>query len=362
MKRVGTGRRKKPAYPDNTPYEYREEKVIGPYGKGQWKSKTTTQSWTGALPKFLTGNLTAGLQEPLDWDLNLRNLARVEALAALNKQDLDLGTAWAERGKTAQMVGDLATKSVRTIAAARKGRGREILDIWGLNHKGARGRGFVDSYLTYHYGIKPTLYDVAGAVDALTRMPPGRWKMQTKGKQGYDRFQSTQVGLGSFYPFLVNSQVRQSCRTLVSAIQRPLTREQDIAWALGLDNPLGTAWERTAFSFVFDWVIPIGDYLQALNSKKYFDGWEVVDSQFRKESCQFLGSSGTVSGANPITCDTTIHGGAYKKVDVRRLVTNGPPMLGIPVKDPRSLDHMAKALALWASSLARGGIPRHVRY
>lgn len=359
--RAGTGRRKRPSIPDETSYDYRQEKVIGPFGSGSWfASKTNNLTWSGALPKFLTTSLQGGLQVPLSWDTDLRALARIEALASLNRKDLDLGTAWAERGKTAQMVGDIATKTVRTVRAARKGRGREILDIWGLNHRGARGKGFVDSYLTYHYGVKPFLYDVAGAASSLARMPPGRWRVTAKGKSGYDRQKKTQVGLGGFYPYLCDSQVRQSCRTKVSAVMKELSRSQDLQWALGLDDPLSTAWELTPWSFVLDWMVPIGDWLAAQNSKKYYDGWLVVESQFRKERCTYHGSSGVVNGS--IKCETTLHGGFYSKLDIRRSVTAGPPMLAIPVKDPRSLDHMAKALSLLASTLAQGGIPRHVRY
>jgi hypothetical protein len=281
------------------------------------------------------------------------------ALEQLNRRDIDLGTAWAERGKTAQMLGDIASKTIRTINAARKHRGREILDIWGLNHRGARGKGFVDSYLTYHYGVKPFLQDLSGAVQALVRLPANNWKALVKGKHWYETEKSTQVGLGGLAPYESRSHLRQGAKVIISAIQRPLSKEEELRWSLGLDSPLGTAWELTPWSFVIDWALPIGDYISALNSLKYYNGWEIVYTQFRKELCTYSGSKGTVNG---IACSSTLSGGGYEKVNIERSISNGPPMFAIPFKDPRSLDHMAKSLALLASTIARGGIPRNVRY
>lgn len=360
-RREGTGRRKKPIIPDETSYSFRELKIIAPRGTGSWQNATKSNwnEWSGSLPQFLTTNLSSGLQLPSALDPSLRDRALIGCLSEMNFRDLDLGTAWAERGKTADLVGDIATKTIETIRAARRRRGREILDIWGLRHEGARGKGVVDTYLTYHYGVKPAAQDLSGAVQALTRLPQGEWKIAKKDAASYETHQSTQVGLGSFYPYECSSFMRQSCRARVSAHQRPLTRQEDLVWALGLDAPLSTAWELTPFSFMIDWMTPIGDWLQALNSLKYYDGWQVCTTQYRKETCVYTGSSGTVSG---IKCSTTLSGGHYERVDILRSVSNGPPLIRLPVKDPRSVDHMAKTLALLASTFAYGGIPPTVRY
>nr|APG77177.1 hypothetical protein [Shahe levi-like virus 2] len=44
--------------------------------------------------------------------------------------------------------------------------------------------------------------------------------------------------------------------------------------SIGLTNPLGVAWELVPYSFVVDWCLPIGSYLEALH---YTDGLEFVD-------------------------------------------------------------------------------------
>jgi len=235
-----------------------------------------------------------------------------------------------------------------------------LLNALGLDHSTAKARGVVDASLAYHYGMKPLLQDVAGAVQALTRLPPEQWRLTCKGAQADERRQVKTVNLGLFMPFRADSRLRLSNRTKISAVQRPITREQDLLWALGLDNPLGTAWEITPYSFVVDWLLPIGDWLGALNSIKYYDGWETVSSDFFEETVGFTGASGIVAGF--IDCKTTVSGGKYQSKGIRRRVMNQIPLVGLPVKDPRSVDHLAKALSLLASNSANGGLPPIIRY
>jgi hypothetical protein len=301
------------------------------------------------------------LQNPsLSYDENVGDIARLKALSKFNQRDIDLGTAWKERGKTIQLVHGVAVTGVEALNAIRKRNGRELLNVLGLDHSTARARGVVDASLAYHYGMKPLLQDVAGAVQALSRLPPEQWRLTCKGTQADERKQSKTVNLGLFMPFRADSHLRVSNRSIISAVQRPLTREQDMLWALGLDNPLGTAWELTPYSFVVDWLLPIGDWLGALNSIKYYDGWLTVSTDFFEENVAMQGGSGTVAGF--IDCKTTVSGGKYQSKGIRRRVINSVPLVGLPVKDPRSVDHMAKALSLLASNYANGGLPPIIRY
>ena len=40
---------------------------------------------------------------------------------------------------------------------------------------------------------------------------------------------------------------------------------------VGLSNPLLTAWELTPFSFIGDWFVGVGDFLEAINAKNHYD-------------------------------------------------------------------------------------------
>ena len=352
--RSGTGRRPKPKTPDETAYERKTYQLVSPRGTGSWTANSQFYKWEGDLPKFNTSNLPGALQAPSgQYDSNLFDIANLKALRSFNHKDLDLGTAWHERGKTADLVRGIAQTGVEALNAIRKRNGRELLNVLGLDHAEARGRGYVDLYLAYQYGIKPGLLDVQGAVQALSRMKPDQWQIAAKGTHADESVKTGQNGLGSFYPYQYESRLRKSARVVIKATQRPLSREDDLRWALGLDDPASTLWEITPFSFMVDWLLPIGDWLQALNSAKYYTGWQTVGTDFIEETMSASGSSGTVSGF--IKCQTSVSKGVYKLKNVRRRVLNGLPLFGLPIKDPKSVDHMAKTLSLLATTMANHG-------
>lgn len=54
---------------------------------------------------------------------------------------------------------------------------------------------------------------------------------------------------------------------------------------LGFDNPLRTIWERVPFSFVLDWIIPVGDWLEQCNID-FFDS--TVEAKEYCISCKTL--------------------------------------------------------------------------
>lgn len=359
IRREGTGRRRKPATPDKTAYSRRQYEVQLPRGFGIYTAPSGAfLRWDGANPN--PGNYVQGSQSSLgQFNPNILDVAALRAMKAFDRRDMDLGTAWLERQKTASLVRDVATIGVNALNAIRKRNGRELLDALGLTNHGSRGDGVVDTYLAYHYGMKPLLYDVAGSVQALTRLPTGTWRVDAKGSYSDSNDKDTLIGENGYEGFMCSSQYRESAQALVSAVMRPLSREDDLRWSLGLDAPLSTAWEVTPFSFVVDWIVPIGDWLQALNSFKYYDGWQGCYTQYLTEELQFSGAKYSVSGGSYSSTCT----GHAKYLTINRSITNGLPLLGLPIKDPRSIDHMAKALSLLASKSARkGDLPPSVRY
>lgn len=364
--RVGTGRRPKPAGLTPSAYERKSVNYRVPRGHGTQvdpRNPNNGLQWTGVAD--ITGHWNTSSNGCLQWggtigDSYSKDIAALRAMSKFNRRDMDLGTAWAERGKTADLVRGVATTGVEALNAIRKKDGRGLLNALGLDHAGARGRGVVDAYLAYHYGMKPLLQDVAGAVQALTRLPGEQWAVRCVGRQSSTKVKKGQYGTNSLLSFYCSSQFSDRANAVVTAIPRPLSRGDDMRWALGLDNPLGTAWELMPYSFVVDWITPVGDWLSALNSFKYYTGWQGCYTQIVRELCTFGGSSHVISG---IDCRSLMDPGLYSASHMIRSVTNGLPLVGLPVKDPTSLDHMAKALALLASKSASAGeIPRFIRY
>ncbi len=64
----GTGSRRKPLIPDQTPYEYRSVQTRAPIGHGKWIAGSQFTEFSGVLPMFLTSTFNEGLQTPLGFD------------------------------------------------------------------------------------------------------------------------------------------------------------------------------------------------------------------------------------------------------------------------------------------------------
>lgn len=363
--REGTGRRKKPSYDDQTSYTRKSQKWSSFQGWYEDRYRSTDslyQRYEGFTGIAIPGSVaSAGLRSPTQsFDSNIRDLANLKALKKFNQKDMDLGTAWKERGKTMNLVAGVAHTGVEALNAIRRRDGRGLLDVLGLDHHGARGRGVVDANLAYHYGMKPLLQDVAGAVQALTRLDPDQWAIWNRGSESssgtihVDHVSST-------HPVTMTTEWQESCRVQITATPRPLSREDDLRWALGLDDPLSTGWEITPYSFVADWLIPVGDWLAALNSIKYYTGWTTISSQRLREEMKVTGGPRyNIDSTFYRTASGQAHGVMFH---LKRTVLSGIPLAGLPIRNPVSYDHMAKALSLLASKTAYSGdLPPMIRY
>lgn len=121
---------------------------------------------------------------------------------------------------------------------------------------------------------------------------------------------------------------------------------------LGLLNPFAVFWELTPYSFVVDWLLPIGTWLQAtLDSEvgvSFLSGYSNKKSfcDFTIESCWYAGHSGKIPNLR------------IRNVAQVRDPYYTSPFVGLYVKSPFSTSHAATAIALVAQRL-RGS---HRRY
>jgi hypothetical protein len=124
---------------------------------------------------------------------------------------------------------------------------------------------------------------------------------------------------------------------------------------IGFDNPISLAWEILPYSFVLDWFLPIGDFLDGLNRWKglsFVSGWEV---QFTRKT--------TLADIYYYFEDSTRVQCRYGNwssdaVLLDRSALNDFPQVQWPSwKNPVSVTHAANALALMRVAFGnpRGG-------
>lgn len=275
--------------------------------------------------------------------------AMLDAFASWGQGKVAFSNALQQSGKTARMVGDLGKGIAEGLDAQMTKHGQAR---WGRQQM-RNWKQLPSWYLQYLYGWKPLADDIENAVDQLSEqlllndslhvILRGKWKGRG------ERIHSSSagglaVGWSTVYTLLV-----QQRNQAVFRYDIPNT---------GLENvqPLGffgNLWEGSPYSFVLDWVAPIGDWLTALDANAlapYFLEGCVSEylktlSVVRREEPQ-PGWTLSSLGGSPIT--------GVKPYSFSR-VLRGPSTLGvrIPIRNPLSLDHAAQGLSLLSQALAR---------
>jgi len=194
--------------------------------------------------------------------------------------DFHAGKLLAEGRQTVRMIGDVARRiamsyilakrgqwlaSFRTLSNARATKGtqrrysRDALDSRNSPGKGFRsddpqfsGSGTsANLWLEWSYGVKPLLQDVKTGAEALAHQlnVPVRKKyrvvLRTPGS----------VGVSPVYQWVGGCYT--SCQIVA------VVSETDIPQLSGLTDIASGVWEATPWSFVADWFVPIGAYLEA---------------------------------------------------------------------------------------------------
>lgn len=138
------------------------------------------------------------------------------------------------------------------------------------------------AWLELQYGWRPLIQDVyesAKAYEAIVSKPRVAKYSAFVSKRG-----SVSTPYNTGYPWVLYSV--DSTHWLSKGLHIEVTEDLSSAKILGLQDPSVIAWELVPFSFVVDWFLPIGDYLEAqtllpgLNARYY-----LTEKSLRKGKC-----------------------------------------------------------------------------
>lgn len=201
---------------------------------------------------------------------SMRNEAVTKALLKIADQKVNYGEALGTLSQTIHMVRSPLTslvgglKTVWDDKSLRPFLRRSIRDVLHDYNRGRVPRKAASKYLEYVYGWKPLVSDIYATMKLA--------KDQAKSSDclisahGSSRRTSQKKAAGSGSSILGPSRSKALVRCNLHA-------RLDSNWQgfralnqLGLANPLALAWELSSFSFVVDWVLPIGPVLNALTA------------------------------------------------------------------------------------------------
>lgn len=277
-------------------------------------------------------NPTSGYESP--WSSNDDIALTLELRGKVAGPDFHAGMALAEIDKTAMMIANHAKVIRRTGTLVRQGRfvdalkmltsHREASGLQSLRRRGKELATTVASkHLEYVYGVAPLIGDVyAGAQYLAHQMNVPRQRIYRASRER--RYKNDPAAFlsgdppGSIYGRVPETSwlgTRKSIKLIVTEVN-PVKLS-------GVTDVASIVWERVPYSFVFDWFIPVGQWLEALNFSSAVTGtyvtstktgwrWSGCKSTSPYFACSFPGKLGmehgvftrTVSGSPPISLPT----------------------------------------------------------
>jgi hypothetical protein len=243
--------------------------------------------------RFQINDQLAGWSLPtvtLDIEDTVRN-AQIGALANVNATDVDVLAFAGEWSKTKSLHRDLGNALLGLFTKGAKGHIRKarfervpLFDHNGnpiLNRKGQpvvryahkEGAAYVsgetlskrmsDVYLVGRYGVLPLLSDLESACKNLRRRWNPRFTARGNASVQGQATSVKNVAAGYYGSFDLQASVTRSYDVRYGILYEsdPYTRELA---QLGLTRPLSSAWQLMPWSFVGDWFVGVGKYLDAL--------------------------------------------------------------------------------------------------
>lgn len=167
---------------------------------------------------------------------------------------MNLAQNLAEYRQTCSLFAGLAQDIYRTFRSLRRGRLPRGPASWSQD--------LANRWLQYQYGLKPLMSDIYKGFEDMSLIVP---------KPAYRRFKTRkETSDSSFesnpnpYVLIRSEDYSWSLRSRVTAVISP--GRARTASEYGLTNPALLVWELIPYSFVIDWMIPVGDTLASLDS------------------------------------------------------------------------------------------------
>lgn len=271
----------------------------------------------------------------------------LELLSKLASQirghDFNLAVSAAEAGQTLSMIALTATRLGRAIHDLKRGDLRSVLGSLTVSkQQSARAKTRVDrndiggAWLELQYGWIPLLSDVKSAAEALAwNQIPHTMTIRVGRSRNFEM--ASPVG------FRCVSDCRISRRYKVV-----LYDDMGAFDGLGLTDPATVVWELVPYSFVADWFIPIGDYLDTRSVLRNAKAVKVIQSTRLVKNFSIPGVN-SCPDANGTRMTTQGSGYVQRYTSLNRVVLSALPDVPLPTFKPlqiSSLKHCISSIAL----------------
>ncbi|DAD50819.1 maturation protein [ssRNA phage SRR5466725_14] len=320
---LGTGSRRVWPYPDTNDARY------------EWPISTMTD----------LGGPGVMLQ---DWDANDEYVILNKLRKRLAGSDFNAGVFAGEAGKSCAMIANAARRIHQALYAVRRGdvvnaaraladgvdffKKPPVNDLKSLRKHSEKT--IASNWLELQYGWKPLLEDAKSGAEFLAHMHsvPRKQVYRVSHKKALRSTWDQNLGLR-------NKSFEAEKRVALKVT----IRDASTMGLSGLLDPASVAWELMPYSFVVDWFVPIGAYLQNLALARSLDVESVVRTEFVRVKwggCELRADR----PFDPWMAYLDFGAFNYESVSLRRTAAS---TLNVPtpeVKSPAKIASMAHAL------------------
>jgi len=260
--------------------------------------------------------------------------------AQIRGSDFNLAVFLGEGHETIKMITSTAIKVAAAGMMARKGRfadaARHLTDARGENFFGRSKQTGANSWLELQYGWLPLLGDIKSGAEQLAHI------------LHYPKTKTYRARLAlrkTYVPSLGLWNWADAHCTVSRQIIAHITEPESTLSTSGLLDPELVAWELLPFSFVADWFIPVGDYLEARAFSRRLSGTFVTTDKSVKYFFNITNQILSGTRKNSVLANTA----SWRETILTRSIstTLSVPFPTVkPVSQALSWRHMLNALAL----------------
>lgn len=283
-------------------------------------------------------------------------VASTKTRLKIGDQKAGLGETILQANRTLDMFGTNVLRIVTAYRAIRSGRPKDAWNALYLSARRRQGLRFQKSYavsrekavgqlwLELQYGWLPLVRDIYGVTEALH----ARLKQQgvyERATASNTRKFSDSWNPGGFAATTVTSATSYGVKYIV--YYRIIDQETRTLQQLGIINPVAVAWDLVPFSFLVDWLLPIGNWLSSMTSTA---GLEFVAGCKMTKKVETTTRVDWVQKLNKPDLESTYtadrRGSKSRRTFTRSTLTDWPSVSLPRFKNPFSRTHMLNGLAL----------------
>lgn len=280
---------------------------------------------------------------------SLISQATIKCLSNVSSASSQILVSLAERAKTVDMISNRARQLYNGYRHVRKGNFLAAAEVMGIRNKWIKKPRAIQTsgnWLEWRYGWLPLYLDARGAVEAWKRENHPRFTARGFASSRNDTTSSytiNNLSNGGCQPW--GMKVVNNAITNVRAYQLYTIDDGFVTpSAFGLTDPVSVAWELIPFSFVVDWFVDVGTWLEAV---KPTPGVVLLENGYTVEKIGLATESvDSVTNASNDYSHAGLLGisrGRYRRSKNRAVGFTVPfhPSLGTGINLKRALDSIA---------------------